>query len=42
MGKAYIAEWWDVAFIMASDWGCSDDGFKDFRAWLIAQGQDVL
>jgi hypothetical protein len=39
--KAYIAELWDVAFILASGWGCSDDGFKDFRGWLIAQGQDV-
>ena len=41
MDKAYIAELWDVAFIMASGWGCSDDGFMDFRAWLIGQGKDV-
>jgi Protein of unknown function (DUF4240) len=40
--KAYIAELWDVAFIMASGWGCSDDGFIDFRAWLIGQGQAVF
>ena len=39
--KAYIAELWDVAFILASGWGCSDDGFLDFRGWLIAQGKDV-
>jgi len=23
------------------EYGCSDDGFIDFRAWLIAQGRDV-
>jgi hypothetical protein len=40
--EAYIAELWDVAFIMASGWGCSDDGFMDFRGWLIGQGQDVF
>ncbi len=39
--KAYIGELWDVAFILASGWGCSDDGFIDFRGWLIAQGKDV-
>jgi hypothetical protein len=42
MDKAYIAELWDVAVIMASGWGCSDDGFIDFRAWLIGQGRDVF
>jgi hypothetical protein len=42
MDKAYIGELWDVAFIMASGWGCSDDGFMDFRAWLIGQGQVVF
>lgn len=39
--KAYIAELWDIAFILASGWGCSDDGFEYFRGWLIGQGQDV-
>jgi len=39
--KAYIGELWDVAFILASDWGCSDDGFEYFRAWLIGQGKNV-
>ena len=42
MDKAYIAELWDIAGIMASGWGCSDDGFMDFRAWLIGQGQDAF
>lgn len=31
---------WDAASIM-KEYGCSDDGFIDFRAWLIAQGKDV-
>ena len=39
--KAYIGELWDVAFILASGWGCSDDGFEYFRAWLIGQGKDL-
>ena len=30
---------WDAANIMME--GCSDDGFIDFRAWLIAQGREV-
>ena len=30
---------WDAASIMKG-W-CSDDGFIDFRAWLIAQGKEV-
>ena len=31
---------WDVAYIMGE--GCGDDGFKDFRAWLIGQGKTVF
>lgn len=31
---------WDAAGIM-KEYGCSDDGFIDFRAWLIAQGREV-
>jgi hypothetical protein len=38
--EAYIAELWDVAHIIA--WGCSDDDFMDFRAWLIGQGRDIF
>lgn len=30
---------WDAANIM-KEW-CSDDGFIDFRAWLISQGKEV-
>ena len=31
---------WDAAGVMKG-YGCSDDGFIDFRAWLIAQGRDT-
>ena len=31
---------WDAAGIM-KEYGCSDDGFIDFRTWLIAQGREV-
>ena len=31
---------WDAAGVMKG-YGCSDDGFIDFRAWLIAQGKEV-
>lgn len=37
---AYKYGLWDAASIM-KEHGCSDDGFIDFRAWLIAQGKDV-
>ena len=38
--KAYIAELWEVAYIL--DMGCGDDSFMDFRAWLIGQGKDIF
>lgn len=31
---------WDAASII-KEHGCSDDGFQDFRSWLIAQGKEV-
>lgn len=31
---------WTAATMMCGN-GCSDDGFMDFRAWLIAQGKEV-
>ena len=31
---------WDAVSVI-KEYGCSDDGFIDFRAWLIAQGKDV-
>ena len=30
---------WNAASLMCG--GCSDDGFIDFQAWLIAQGREV-
>lgn len=36
---AYKYGLWTAASIMLD--GCSDDGFIDFRNWLIAQGRDV-
>jgi hypothetical protein len=37
---AYIADLWDAAFVISC--GCSDDGFMDFRDWLIARGEAVF
>ena len=31
---------WDAASII-KEYGCGDDGFLDFRSWLIAQGKEV-
>ena len=31
---------WDAASVI-KEYGCSDDGFIDFRAWLIVQGKEV-
>jgi Protein of unknown function (DUF4240) len=37
--RAGRADLWGAAFILNG--GCSDDGFNDFRGWLIAQGRTV-
>jgi hypothetical protein len=37
--QAYTWELWGAAYIMNG--GCSDDGFIDFRSWLLLQGQTV-
>ena len=37
---AYKYGLWTAATLMCGN-GCSDDGFIDFRAWLIAQGKEV-
>jgi len=37
---AYQYGLWTAASVMERG-GCSDDGFIDFRGWLIAQGKDV-
>jgi Protein of unknown function (DUF4240) len=35
--SAYRWDLWHAAFILAD--GCSDDGFMDFREWLISMGR---
>ena len=37
---AYQYGLWTAANVMERG-GCSDDGFMDFRAWLVAQGKEV-
>ena len=39
-GLAYQYGLWTAASVMERG-GCTDDGFLDFRGWLIAQGRDV-
>lgn len=39
MAKAYTSSLWAAAYIVNG--GCSDDCFDYFRAWLIAQGNEV-
>lgn len=36
---AYRWDLWGAAYVING--GCSDDGFIDFRSWLIAQGKAV-
>ena len=38
--EAYDWNLWAAAYIINS--GCSDDGFMDFRAWLIGQGKTIF
>lgn len=37
--QTYRNDLWAAGYVINN--GCSDDGFKDFRAWLIAQGKAV-
>jgi hypothetical protein len=37
--KAYAWNLWAAAYIIGG--GCSDDGFMDFRGWLISKGKKV-
>ena len=39
MHEAYRWDLWGAAYIIEG--GCSDDGFMDFRSWLISMGRDV-
>jgi hypothetical protein len=36
----YSWDIWAAAYTIQG--GCSDDGFIDFRSWLVAQGKDVF
>jgi hypothetical protein len=38
--KAYRWDLWGAAYLMAG--GCSDDGFRDFRAALVASGRSAF
>jgi hypothetical protein len=38
-GRAYTWDLWAAAYILGG--GCSDDGFLDFRAWLISRGKRI-
>lgn len=40
MDLAYQYGLWTAASVMERH-GCSDDGFIDFRAWLVGQGREV-
>ena len=37
--RAYDRDLWAAAYIIGG--GCSDDGFMDFRGWLISRGEKV-
>ncbi|MDX2137061.1 MAG: DUF4240 domain-containing protein [Chloroflexota bacterium] len=37
--RAYRFNLWDTCYLL--NCSCSDDGFSDFRAWLISRGRDV-
>jgi hypothetical protein len=39
MSQAYRWDLWGAAYIIEG--GCSDDGFTDFRSWLISMGRDI-
>lgn len=39
LAQACTWDLWGAAYIIGN--GCSDDGFMDFRAWLIAKGKRV-
>jgi hypothetical protein len=39
MAAANLLDLWGAAYLVNG--GCSDDGFHDFRAWLIGRGRHV-
>ena len=38
--EAFHRDLWAAAYY--ANGGCSDDGFADFRSWLVLQGRDVF
>jgi hypothetical protein len=38
--KAYIGNLWDAATIIKMN-GCGDDGFQEFREWLVGRGKEA-
>ena len=36
---AYLGNLWDAAIIIMN--GCGDDGFQEFREWLVGRGKDA-
>lgn len=40
MYTAFKAALWEAALMVTCGW-CSEDGFTDFRAWLIGQGREA-
>jgi hypothetical protein len=40
MDSAFHWDLWGAAYLIAG--GCSDDGFADFRSWLISMGRRVF
>jgi hypothetical protein len=38
--RAYTWDLWGAAYIIGG--GCSDDGFMDFRGWLISKGEKAF
>ncbi len=39
MDAANLIDLWGAAYLVNG--GCSDDGFHDFRAWLVGRGRHV-
>jgi len=37
--KAYIGNLWDAAIVIMG--GCGDDGFQEFREWLVGRGKEA-
>jgi hypothetical protein len=40
MSQAMLVDLWAAAYAIGG--GCSDDGFEDFRGWLVSRGREVF